>query len=175
MVENLPIRNREFNEIHLDKQHYIRNMRKLVTKDTDIVNAEGNLNLKYFNVKKGQYWSKKENDALIAGVIEFGPTDYKTIKCKHLKNWSETEIRLRICRLLKVYELGKKYKEDFRFKDEAEIMQARKDNTVLENFPAGARRKYGITFLKESMQRENQLQMTSFVKLAKRTNEERDD
>jgi hypothetical protein len=54
MVEELPIfRQGMFNELTLDKQHYIRRMRQLVTNNSDIVNADGSLNLKYFNVKKG--------------------------------------------------------------------------------------------------------------------------
>jgi len=176
MVENLPIRHGQFNEITLDKQHYIRRMRQLVTKNPSIVNeADGSLNLKYFNVKKGQFWGRDENEKLIKSVLKFGPTDYKAIKCDELKNWSETEIRLRICRLLKVYELEKKYEEGFRFESEEELWAARKANTDLENFPQGAKRKFGITFHKDSMHIERQLQMSRFVKLAKRTNEQREE
>eukprot|EP00351_Strombidinopsis_sp_SopsisLIS2011_P004251 CAMPEP_0116880702 /NCGR_PEP_ID=MMETSP0463-20121206/12652_1 /TAXON_ID=181622 /ORGANISM="Strombidinopsis sp, Strain SopsisLIS2011" /LENGTH=40 /DNA_ID= /DNA_START= /DNA_END= /DNA_ORIENTATION= len=38
---------------------------------------DGSLNLKYFNVKRGHYWSKKENDELIKGVIKYGATKHK--------------------------------------------------------------------------------------------------
>lgn len=83
---------------------YIINMRKALCKD-NICFEDGSLNLKYFNVKKGHYWSKKENDLLIKGVIEHGATNYKLIKQDYLKEWTETEIRLRICKLLRFYDL----------------------------------------------------------------------
>ena len=54
-------------------------MRKALCKD-NICLQDGSLNLKYFNVKKGHYWSKKENDELIKGVIKYGTCDYKKIK-----------------------------------------------------------------------------------------------
>lgn len=69
---------------------------------------DGSLNFKYFNVKKGHYWSKEINDELIKGVIKYGATAFKEIKSKvpvFKDEWSETEIRLRICRLLKCYNL----------------------------------------------------------------------
>ena len=84
--------------------------------------------------------------------MAFGPTDYRSIKQSHLKNWSETEIRLRACRLLKVYQLDKLYPQEFRFANKEAIMEARKENSKVENFPNGARKKYGITFHKDAMQ-----------------------
>ena len=83
---------------------YIVNMRKALCND-QICFSDGSLNLKYFNVKKGHYWSKKENEKLIAGVIEFGATNFKEIRREFLKEWTETEIRLRICKLLRYYDL----------------------------------------------------------------------
>jgi hypothetical protein len=74
--------------------------------DKNIIQSDGSLNLKYFNVKKGQYWSLAENSKLIDGVLKFGATDYKKIKSVSFLNWSETEIKLRICRLFKVYDLS---------------------------------------------------------------------
>ena len=47
-----------------EKMKYIINMRKALCKD-NICFADGSLNLKYFNVKKGHYWSQKETKALI--------------------------------------------------------------------------------------------------------------
>ena len=71
----------------------------------DICDDNGELNIKYFNVKKGQYWSGKEQEKLIEAVIKHGPTKYAQIKSEFLPTWTETEIRLRICRLLKYYNL----------------------------------------------------------------------
>lgn len=92
------------NELDEKKMKYIVNMRKALCND-QICFSDGSLNLKYFNVKKGHYWSKKENDLLIKGVIQFGATNFKDIRAKHLKDWTETEIRLRICKLLRYYDL----------------------------------------------------------------------
>ena len=94
-------------------------MRKALCKE-NICQKDGSLNLKYFNVKKGHYWSKNENDNLILGVIEFGVCKYKEIKNSYLKDWTETEIRLRICKLLRYYNL-KDYK-DKKFNTREEIM-----------------------------------------------------
>ena len=94
------------NELTEKKRHYIKEMRKKLCND-DIVWQDGTLNRKYFNVKKGQYWSQKETVKLIQGVIKSGPLEFKQIKKDHFENWSETEIRLRICRLLKIYDLSK--------------------------------------------------------------------
>ena len=41
--------------------NYIINMRKALCKE-NIITGDGSLNLKYFNVKKGHYWSKNENE-----------------------------------------------------------------------------------------------------------------
>ena len=84
---------------------YIIFMRKALCKD-NICFEDGSLNLKYFNVKKGHYWSKKENKLLIEGVIKYGANDFKNIRENYLKEWTETEIRLRICKLLRYYELS---------------------------------------------------------------------
>ena len=51
-------------------------MRKALCKN-NICLGDGSLNLKYFNVKKGHYWSKTENDKLIEGVILYGACEYK--------------------------------------------------------------------------------------------------
>ena len=92
------------NTLDQKKMRYIINMRKSLCKD-NICFPDGSLNLKYFNVKKGHYWSHKENQKLIEGVIEFGACNFKQIKKNHLKDWTETEIRLRICKLLRRYNI----------------------------------------------------------------------
>ena len=104
---------------------YIIAMRKDLCKE-NICFKDGSLNLKYFNVKKGHYWSKNENDLLIKGVINFGATAFKQIKDAYLKDWTETEIRLRICKLLRLYNL-KDY-EGTRFHTEEQILAEAKKN-----------------------------------------------
>ena len=107
------------NELDAEKRKYIIEMRKSLIKD-DIIFNDGSLNLKYFNVKKGQYWSKRENKRLVDGVLQYGIA-YKEIKNRMFPNWTETEIRLRICRLLKVYNIEEQY-EGRKFSSVAEIM-----------------------------------------------------
>ena len=41
---------------------------------------DGSLNFKYFNVKKGHYWSKEENERLLEGVLKFGACAFQDIK-----------------------------------------------------------------------------------------------
>ena len=73
--------------------------------DGDIIDGNGHLNTKYFNVKKGQYWSEREDAKLVEGVIECGPIKFAKIKQEFLNDWTETEIRLRIIKLFKYYDL----------------------------------------------------------------------
>ena len=47
------------NIITEEKQQYLLKMRKDLCTG-DICGEDGELNLKYFNVKKGQYWSLRE-------------------------------------------------------------------------------------------------------------------
>jgi hypothetical protein len=67
------------NELDDDKMQYIINMRKAM-KQKNLTFEDGSLNLKYFNVKKGHYWSKDENALLIQGVIKLGASNYKEIR-----------------------------------------------------------------------------------------------
>lgn len=105
------------NELDFNKRNYIIRMRQALQQENSkhIIFEDGSLNFKYFNVKKGHYWSKEENQRLVEGLIKYGATDFKNIKkeCFKGSSWSETEIRLRICRLLKCYDLtvyqGKKF------------------------------------------------------------------
>lgn len=95
---------------------------------------DGSLNFKYFNVKKGHYWSKEENERLIEGVLKHGACQFKTIKREFFhgkggsggSNWSETEIRLRICRLLKCYDLS--VYENREFSSKSEILECARKN-----------------------------------------------
>ena len=79
----------------------------------DVCTADGALNLKYFNVKKGHYWSKEMNDALVRGIIKHGAynsqnkikSDFKR-ELGSVQDWSATEIRLRTCKLLRCLNLS---------------------------------------------------------------------
>ena len=55
------------NELDIAKRNYIIKMRQeLIPQNSkNIVFEDGSLNFKYFNVKKGHYWSKEENEKLI--------------------------------------------------------------------------------------------------------------
>ena len=48
-----------------------------------IIIEDGSLNFKYFNVKKGHYWSKEENKQLLEGVVKCGACDFKQIRKNH--------------------------------------------------------------------------------------------
>lgn len=113
------------NELDKKKRQYIIEMRKGLC-DKNIIQPDGSLNLKYFNVKKGHYWSEEENTKLIKAVLDHGPSNIRKIKKDQFPTWTETEIRLRICRLLKCYNL-KDY-EGRMFADEDELMEEAKRN-----------------------------------------------
>ena len=100
-------------------------MRKSLCKD-NICFPDGSLNLKYFNVKKGHYWSRQETKLLIKGVLAHGATNFKQIRKEQLPEWTETEIRLRICKLLRYYDLS--HYKDVRFTSEEMIMAEAKKN-----------------------------------------------
>jgi hypothetical protein len=82
--------------------------------ENDIIDAKtAALNLKYFNEKKGSYWSSRETKCLRALLLKYKCTAFAQIQAheeaggvKPLDNFSETEIRLRICKVLKVYDLS---------------------------------------------------------------------
>jgi hypothetical protein len=122
------------NELDYAKRNYIIKMRQGLASENSkhIIFEDGSLNFKYFNVKKGHYWSKEENERLIRGVIKFGATDFKAIKRECFRaeaggsNWSETEIRLRVCRLLKCYDLSRY--EGHRFTCSEEILETASRN-----------------------------------------------
>jgi hypothetical protein len=71
-----------FNELDISKRNYVIKMRQALIDENSksIVFQDGSLNFKYFNVKKGHYWSKEENDKLIDGVLKHGACDIKSIK-----------------------------------------------------------------------------------------------
>jgi hypothetical protein len=55
------------NVLDIPKRNYVIKMRQsLITENSkNIIFEDGSLNFKYFNVKKGHYWSKEENEKLI--------------------------------------------------------------------------------------------------------------
>lgn len=63
---------------------------------------------------------------MIKGVINHGPCAIKKIKKESFGSWTETEIKLRICRLLKYYNL-KDY-EGRMFVSEEEILEEARKN-----------------------------------------------
>lgn len=114
-----------YNLMDSQKIKYIKGMRIDLCEQDILKQGTGELNIKYFNVKKGAYWSKRENELLLILVLRFGPTNVEAIhsfdkeqmeeieettaeidKSKPLSNWTETEIRLRISKLLRVYDLS---------------------------------------------------------------------
>lgn len=101
-------------------------MRKALCNKNEIIQEDGSLNLKYFNAKKGHYWSRSQNEKLIQAVLKFGVSDIKTIKDNELSEWTETEIRLRICKLLKCYNI-EEYK-DKKFHSQDDIFELAKAN-----------------------------------------------
>ena len=55
-----------FNELDGKKRDYILRMRQsFIEVNKNIYFEDGSLNFKYFNVKKGHYWSHEINDQLI--------------------------------------------------------------------------------------------------------------
>ena len=54
-----------------DFNTYAQNMR-LQFSNKEMIDNTGNINHKYFLVKKGAYWSNKEDEALMRGIELFG-------------------------------------------------------------------------------------------------------
>ena len=80
MLPRLDVRIGSMNNVlDIPKRNYVIKMRQgLIGENSkNIIFEDGSLNFKYFNVKKGHYWSKEENEKLIAGVLRFGATDFK--------------------------------------------------------------------------------------------------
>lgn len=56
---------------NIDYSEYARKMR-LALSNEDIKKPNGEINHEYFLVKKGSYWSEKNQDALVRGLEIFG-------------------------------------------------------------------------------------------------------
>jgi len=84
---------------NFDFSTYAKNMRQTFS-NKDMITDDGAINHKYFLVKKGAYWSRKEDEALIRGLELFGLGNWKDIKFYELDNYTEIEIELRASILL---------------------------------------------------------------------------
>ena len=122
----MAVRGALYNNLDEAKIRYILEMRKALC-DKDICDSnDGSLNLKYCNVKKGHYWSHERTEELIAGVLKHGVMNFKQIKKEFSQNWTETEIKLRTCKLLRYYNLDD-YKNK-KFETREEILDEAKKN-----------------------------------------------
>ena len=101
----------ENNQLDENKVNYILQMRKALCKE-NIILDDGSLNLKYFNVKKGHYWSKNETKILQKSLLKYAPCQFKKIQTEYFQAWADSEIRLRICKLLRVHRI-QDYKQKF--------------------------------------------------------------
>ena len=80
------------NKITEEKQNYIKLMR-IDLCDQDIISkSTGALNLKYFNVKKGQYWSKRETKHLEKCLILYGATKFHEIRHHVDLQWQKSDL-----------------------------------------------------------------------------------
>ena len=59
------------NKLDQTKMFYIVNMRKELCRES-ICYPDGSLKLKYFNIKKGHYWTQKESAKLLEGILKHG-------------------------------------------------------------------------------------------------------
>lgn len=83
----------------IDKHNYITEMRKRFT-NKEILTPDGEINHRYFHCKFGHYWTEENYILLIKGIQDLGLGALSEIKSKYLKNWTETEIKLRTSILL---------------------------------------------------------------------------
>ena len=123
------------NVINDQKKTYILAMRGDLCHKDLIKKDQGNvLNLPYFKVKKGQYWTPEAQRQLEKAVLEHGAYDFQKIRdvCfpeedKHgNKIRSPIEIKLRLSKLLRIYDL-EGYK-DRQFGSLEEIKQEAAEN-----------------------------------------------
>ncbi len=101
---------KENNKQLLDRKIYIFEMRKTFSNKNSIL-ENGNINHNYFQTKVGLYWGIEENNQLMKGIEEYGVGVFDKIKHKYLRKWSETEIKLRTCILLKCFNIEEYYKK----------------------------------------------------------------
>ena len=56
----------------IDYRNYAINMRKAFSGKIIANLPQGDINHKYFNTKKGQYWSEKDEDTFQKGILKCG-------------------------------------------------------------------------------------------------------
>jgi len=100
----------------IDYKTYAQQMRGALS-GAEICNRDLSLNHSYFNTKKGFYWSDKNNDQLIQGVLNYG-LDVSAIGEHQFKNTkTPVELELRLCILFNVKDLknvGEKELKEFK-------------------------------------------------------------
>jgi hypothetical protein len=88
----------------IDYKSYAEQMRAALS-GSEICNEDRSLNHSYFNTKKGFYWSDKNQEQLIQGVLSH-ELDIPTIREQLFKNGkSEMELELRLCLLFNAKDL----------------------------------------------------------------------
>lgn len=124
---------------HEAKKDYILGMRSFLT-DVDIMKKDGSaeLNPQYFKVPKGVFWSERQQTLLEERIVEFGPAEIEKIRHGELNHWKSAEIRLRVSKLLKIYDLSvyknKKFDSMEEIRAEAELnMQRGIENKKLKH------------------------------------------
>lgn len=85
----------------IDYEAYAKAMRQALS-GCEICRPDSTLNHKYFNAKKGFYWSEENNEELLAGMMEHGKK-WEEIASKHFKQTKKAvEIEMRACLLFGV-------------------------------------------------------------------------
>ncbi len=119
---------------------YVTNMRKAFSSKNSIL-SDGELNHKYFQTKIGQYWTEEDKEKLIKGIIEFGVGAWAEIQAKYLKQWSETDLKLRCGYVFKCVNIDKYNYITFTREEIEKIAQENEKDGIAKN-----KFKYGIYF-----------------------------
>eukprot|EP01016_Furgasonia_blochmanni_P022489 TRINITY_DN24481_c0_g1_i1.p2 TRINITY_DN24481_c0_g1~~TRINITY_DN24481_c0_g1_i1.p2 ORF type:complete len:202 (+),score=29.15 TRINITY_DN24481_c0_g1_i1:60-608(+) len=121
----------------VDYVQYSKTMRKGFSLK-EMVDEGANINHGYFLVKKGTFWSAKEDEALKRGLHVFGVGKWSKIKYFELKNYTEVELELRTCILLGTSDLtpymGKRIEpEEIETDREENLERAKKERKLAYN------------------------------------------
>lgn len=124
----------------INSKEYVIEMRKAFS-NKNCISPNGELNHKYFQNKIGQNWTEEESQKLLHGLSKHGVGAWTEMKNDFLKNWSETELKLRTGQLLKCFNVDKYNGRKLSDEEIAEIAE--------ENEKEGKSKgkfKYGINF-----------------------------
>eukprot|EP01022_Parablepharisma_sp_SALTPOND_P001574 TRINITY_DN1067_c0_g1_i1.p2 TRINITY_DN1067_c0_g1~~TRINITY_DN1067_c0_g1_i1.p2 ORF type:complete len:168 (-),score=18.22 TRINITY_DN1067_c0_g1_i1:179-622(-) len=97
------------------QESYVKELRKAFS-GPKMALPDGSLNHKYFKEKVGTFWGQQENETLIQAIRECGIGNWEMIKMLYFKKrvkieqqlkQTDTELRLRTQRLLKIHNLDK--------------------------------------------------------------------